>query len=61
MSKKFPCPYCKGQGSWVEPVLDCGQGPRYECGFCEGEAMIEINGPKHQRIKELRALEQASK
>lgn len=49
--KKFPCPYCKGQGSWVEPVVD-HQGPEYTCGFCEGAGMIEIDGPLHQIIKD---------
>ena len=49
--KKFPCPYCKGQGSLVEPVLDWGQGPRYECVICDGEGMIMIDGPRHQIIK----------
>jgi hypothetical protein len=52
--KSFPCPYCKGQGTWVEPVLDYGQGPTYECGGCDGKGMIEINGPIHQRIKQAR-------
>jgi hypothetical protein len=55
MSKKFPCPYCKGQGSWVEPVSDYGQGPRYDCGICDGEGMIEINGPLHKLLIELKA------
>jgi hypothetical protein len=53
--KAFPCPYCKGQGIWVEPVLDYGQGPMYKCGCCEGKGMIEIDGPIHQKIKEARA------
>jgi hypothetical protein len=47
---KFPCPYCKGQYSWVEPVLDDGSGPTYTCGFCD-EGMIEIGGEKHKEIK----------
>ena len=51
MNKRFPCRYCKGQDSLVEPVLDYGQGPRYDCGVCEGEGMIEINGPRHQLIR----------
>ena len=53
MTKKFPCPYCKGAGTWVEPVLNYGEGPEYTCGFCEGEAMIEIGGEKHRQIKEM--------
>ncbi len=55
--KAFPCPYCKGKGSWVEQVLDYGQGPRYDCGVCEGQGMIEIGGAIHQKIKEFRAAE----
>ena len=51
-TRKFPCPYCKGQGEWVEPVLDYGEGPRYQCGFCKGDGMIEIDGPLHQIIKD---------
>jgi hypothetical protein len=56
MSKKFPCPYCKGKGSWIERVTDEGQGPRYDCGICDGEGMIEINGPLHNRLIELKSL-----
>lgn len=52
MPKSFPCPYCKGQGSWVEPVLDDGSGPTYNCGFCEGAGMIEIGSTKHQQIRD---------
>jgi len=52
--RSFPCPYCKGQGSWVEPVLDWGQGPLYECGVCDGKGMIEIGGAIHERMKSWR-------
>ena len=52
MPKKFPCPYCQGEGSWVEPVLDDGSGPTYSCGFCDGEGMIEIGSEKHRQIRE---------
>ena len=48
--RKFPCPYCKGEYSWVEPVLDDGSGPTYTCGFCD-EGMIEIGSEKHMQIK----------
>lgn len=51
MSRRFPCPYCKGEGSWVEPVLDDGSGPTVDCGFCGGEGMIEIGSEKHMEIK----------
>ena len=50
MSIKFPCPYCKGKYSWVEPVLDDGSGPEYSCGFCD-EGMIEAGSEKHMEIK----------
>ena len=51
MTKRFPCPYCRGEGSWVEPVLDDGSGPEYNCGFCGGEGMIEVGSEKHLDIK----------
>jgi hypothetical protein len=51
MPSKFPCPYCKGEGSWVEAVLDDGSGPTYNCGFCDGDGMIEIGSEKHKEIK----------
>src|SRR3990167_3920594 len=50
MSQKFPCPYCRGKYSWVEPVLDDGSGPTYTCGFCD-EGMIEVGSDKHLEIK----------
>ena len=50
MANKFPCPYCKGKFSWIEPVLDDGSGPEYTCGFCD-EGMIEVGGAKHLEIK----------
>ena len=50
MSKSFPCPFCRGAGTWVEPVLDYGQGPSYECGACEGHGMIEIGGAIHRKL-----------
>jgi hypothetical protein len=36
----FTCQECKGRGGWVEPVLDFGQGPWYDCGFCEGTGLV---------------------
>lgn len=50
MPTKFPCPYCKGQYEWVEPVLDDGSGPTYSCGFCD-HGMIEVGSEKHMDIK----------
>ena len=61
MPKYFPCPICRGEGEWIEPVTDEGQGPRYTCGYCEGQGMIEINGPLHQRIQRIRAANVAKK
>lgn len=54
MSKKFPCPFCKGQGGYIDVVLDFGQGPYYECGICKGEGMIVIDGPIHKELHELK-------
>ena len=52
MAKSFPCPYCKGQGEWVEVVIEeTGEGPSYKCGHCHGLGMIEIGGPIHQEMK----------
>ena len=51
MPRRFPCPYCKGEGTWVEPVLDDGSGPTYGCGFCDGSGMIEVGSEKHRDIK----------
>lgn len=41
----------------MEPVLDFGIGPTYECGICGGEGMIEIDGPIHQKLKQLKQAE----
>lgn len=30
------CQECGGSGGEIEPVLDYGEGPFIECGFCEG-------------------------
>lgn len=54
MNNSFPCPYCKGQGSWIEVVIEeTGEGPIYQCGICEGEAMVEIDGRIHDKIRSL--------
>lgn len=47
----FPCPICKGKGGWKEVVLDDGSGPWDECGYCNGDALIEIDGKTHMKIK----------
>lgn len=51
--RKFPCPYCKGKGSWIEPVLydGIGGGPLETCNQCDGEGMILIGGKKHTEIR----------
>jgi len=47
----FPCPICKGQGGWHEAILDDGSGPYDECGYCQGEGLIEIRGKRHQELR----------
>lgn len=34
------CQDCRGMGGEVIPVLDYGQGPFEECGWCEGTGLI---------------------
>jgi len=36
------CPCCNGEGGETEAVLDYGEGPYYECGFCKGEGTVNI-------------------
>ena len=36
----FVCQECRGRGGEVEPVTDEGQGPWYDCGFCEGTGLV---------------------
>jgi len=54
MTKKFPCPYCKGQGGEKDVILDDGTGPFYPCGICKGEGMIEIGSRNHRFITWIR-------
>lgn len=50
--KYFPCWVCKGKGGEKEVVIEeTGEGPFYECGYCEGNGLIEINGPIHRKIR----------
>lgn len=49
--RAFPCPYCKGRGIWIEPVLDDGSGPEYDCGACGGKGMIGIGSAEHQALR----------
>lgn len=32
----LPCQDCKGEGGEIEPILDFGEGPFIECGWCLG-------------------------
>lgn len=36
----FTCQECGGSGGEIEPVTDEGQGPWYDCGFCEGTGLV---------------------
>ena len=36
----FPCQECRGAGGYVEPVLDYGEGPWFDCGWCEGTGLV---------------------
>lgn len=38
--QKLVCQECGGSGGEVEPVLDYGQGPFVECGWCEGTGYV---------------------
>ena len=53
MSKRyFPCWVCKANGTLWDDVDDWGYRiGEVECGYCEGEGMIEINGEVHTRRK----------
>jgi len=35
------CPMCHGYGGEIEPILDDGSGPFYDCGFCKGSGKME--------------------
>ena len=48
----FPCPYCKGEGTWIEVVIpETGEGPTESCGVCNGTGFIGINSPEHRSIQ----------
>jgi hypothetical protein len=40
MPRKLPCQACHGMGGEIEPVLDTGEGPWEECGWCEGTGLL---------------------
>ena len=35
------CQECGGRGGEVEPILDFGQGPWVNCGWCEGTGKLD--------------------
>lgn len=37
---RLTCQACRGAGGRVEPVLDFGQGPWEDCGWCEGTGKV---------------------
>ena len=39
-SEKLVCQECRGAGSYVEPCLDYGEGPSYNCGWCGGTGYV---------------------
>ena len=48
---KYPCQSCKGEGTWIEVVLEeTGEGPTESCGWCQGEGMIEHGTKVHRDI-----------
>jgi phage/plasmid primase-like uncharacterized protein len=60
MTRKFPCPYCKGKGGYrgssdlggkLEPDEPC-----FACGSVsgDGDGMISVGSPEHRRLKEIR-------
>ena len=36
----FPCQDCGGVGGETIPILDFGQGPWEECGWCQGTGLV---------------------
>lgn len=36
----LPCQACHAMGGAIEPILDYGQGPWEECGWCEGTGKV---------------------
>lgn len=37
---KLICQECGGAGGYIEPVLDYGQGPWFDCGWCLGTGEV---------------------
>lgn len=44
--KDFPCPWCKGQGSFFEDQIDWYE-IRNPCSACGGEGFIEVGSKLH--------------
>lgn len=38
--KTYKCPACHGEGGKTIPILDYGEGPFEECGFCNGKGEL---------------------
>lgn len=47
---RLVCQECRGSGGEVDVVLDYGQGPFIECGWCEGTGLVD----SHRRSEWLR-------
>lgn len=56
MTRKFPCPYCKGKGGYRGSWDGGGPlEPDEPCGVCgDGWGMIEVGSPNHLKLKEIR-------
>ena len=39
-SDSLLCQDCMGAGGAMEPILDDGSGPWYDCGWCEGTGFV---------------------
>lgn len=52
-NKYFPCPVCKTTGIVEEGDTQDGIqiSPDLDCGYCEGDGFIEIDGKRHMEIK----------
>lgn len=37
---KLVCQECHGAGSYIEPCLDYGEGPSFNCGWCNGTGFV---------------------
>ena len=37
---KVKCPMCHGDKGYVEPILDDGSGPFFQCSLCKGTGLV---------------------